>query len=105
MNGVDAPRHSLGWCRHLPHEPATSEVHVVAGLDDVPEMRDVLDLFEGASTGALLSATEWPSPITPSGPLFAPVRRRRARHLSEAVLDAPLKSDFECTRVECVEEI
>jgi acetolactate synthase-1/2/3 large subunit len=32
--------------------PGTSEMHFVAALDDVPEMRGVLCLFEGAATGA-----------------------------------------------------
>jgi acetolactate synthase-1/2/3 large subunit len=32
--------------------PGTSEMHFVASLDDVPEMRGVLALFEGVATGA-----------------------------------------------------
>ena len=32
--------------------PGTSEMHFVASLDAVPEMRGVLALFEGAATGA-----------------------------------------------------
>jgi acetolactate synthase-1/2/3 large subunit len=32
--------------------PGTSEMHFVAALDDVPEMRTVLGLFEGVATGA-----------------------------------------------------
>jgi acetolactate synthase-1/2/3 large subunit len=32
--------------------PGTSEMHFVAGLDAVPEMRAVLGLFEGVATGA-----------------------------------------------------
>ena len=32
--------------------PGTSEMHFVAALDDVPEMRPVLVLFEGVATGA-----------------------------------------------------
>jgi acetolactate synthase-1/2/3 large subunit len=32
--------------------PGTSEMHLVAALDDVPEMRGVLALFEGVATGA-----------------------------------------------------
>jgi len=32
--------------------PGTSEMHFVAALDDVPEMRGVLSLFEGVATGA-----------------------------------------------------
>jgi acetolactate synthase I/II/III large subunit len=32
--------------------PGTSEIHFVAALDEVPEMRAVLTLFEGVATGA-----------------------------------------------------
>src|ERR1700733_14638997 len=32
--------------------PGTSEIHFVAELDSVPEMRAVLTLFEGVATGA-----------------------------------------------------
>src|SRR5918911_148159 len=32
--------------------PGTSEMHFVAALDDTPEMRAVLALFEGVATGA-----------------------------------------------------
>src|SRR5215510_13627589 len=32
--------------------PGTSEMHFVAALDDVPELRGVLALFEGVATGA-----------------------------------------------------
>jgi acetolactate synthase-1/2/3 large subunit len=32
--------------------PGTSEMHFVAALDQVPEMRGVLGLFEGVATGA-----------------------------------------------------
>jgi acetolactate synthase-1/2/3 large subunit len=32
--------------------PGTSEIHVVAALDSVPEMRAILTLFEGVATGA-----------------------------------------------------
>ncbi|HEX9547340.1 MAG TPA: thiamine pyrophosphate-binding protein, partial [Acidimicrobiales bacterium] len=32
--------------------PGTSEMHFVAALDDVPEARSVLALFEGVATGA-----------------------------------------------------
>ena len=32
--------------------PGTSEIHFVAALDSVPEMRTVLTLFEGVATGA-----------------------------------------------------
>jgi acetolactate synthase-1/2/3 large subunit len=39
--------------------PGTSEMHFVAALDDVPEMRGVLALFEGVATGA---ADGFPAP-------------------------------------------
>ena len=32
--------------------PGTSEMHFVAALDDVPEMKGILTLFEGVATGA-----------------------------------------------------
>ena len=32
--------------------PGTSEMHFVAALDDVPDMRGILTLFEGVATGA-----------------------------------------------------
>src|ERR1700712_801281 len=32
--------------------PGTSEMHFVAALDEVPEMRAILTLFEGVATGA-----------------------------------------------------
>src|ERR1700726_1655675 len=32
--------------------PGTSEIHIVAALDQIPEMRCVLGLFEGVVTGA-----------------------------------------------------
>ena len=32
--------------------PGTSEMHFVAALDSVPEMRAILALFEGVATGA-----------------------------------------------------
>ncbi len=67
--------------------PGTSEMHFVAALDDVPEMRGVLGLFEGVVTGAAdgyarmagqagrdaaaprarASATAWPTSTTPAG--------------------------------------
>ena len=71
--------------------PGTSEMHFVAALDTVPEMRGVLGLFEGVATGAADgyarmaggrrarcctsgpgSATGWPTCTTPGG------RRRRS---------------------------
>ena len=39
--------------RDVSHEnPGTSEIHFVAALDSVPEMRAILTLFEGVATGA-----------------------------------------------------
>ena len=38
--------------------PGTSEMHFVAALDGVPQMRAVLTLFEGVATEQL---TPWPS--------------------------------------------
>ncbi|MCB0932014.1 MAG: hypothetical protein KDB71_08970 [Mycobacterium sp.] len=35
-----------------PMNPGTSEMHFVSALDDVPEMRGVVGLFEGGATGA-----------------------------------------------------
>ena len=32
--------------------PGTSEMHFVAAVDDIPEMRTILGLFEGVVTGA-----------------------------------------------------
>src|ERR1700735_4307792 len=54
MNGAQA------WIRTLVDadvtvcftNPGTSEMHFVAALDEVPEMRAVLALFEGVATGA-----------------------------------------------------
>ena len=54
MNGAQSLIHAL-----VDHDldtcfmnPGTSEMHFVAALDDVPRMRSVLCLFEGAATGA-----------------------------------------------------
>jgi acetolactate synthase I/II/III large subunit len=66
--------------------PGKSEMHFVAALDSVPEMRGVLALFEGVATGAadgyarmagrprccctlvLAWPTVWPICITPAEP-------------------------------------
>jgi acetolactate synthase-1/2/3 large subunit len=53
--------------------PGTSEMHFVHALDEVPEMRSVLALFEGVATGAAdgyarASGTVWPTCTTPDGP-------------------------------------
>ena len=66
--------------------PGTSEMHFVASLDAVPQLRGVLCLFEGVATGAAdgygrmaggprprsciwgrASRTVWPISITPAG--------------------------------------
>jgi acetolactate synthase-1/2/3 large subunit len=54
MNGAEAVLRTLtgsgvGMCFA---NPGTSEMHTVAALDEVPGMRGVLCLFEGAATGA-----------------------------------------------------
>jgi acetolactate synthase I/II/III large subunit len=54
MNGAEAVLRTLagsgvGLCLA---NPGTSEMHMVAALDEVPQMRPVLCLFEGAATGA-----------------------------------------------------
>src|SRR5213082_3346401 len=54
MNGAQALIRTLvdGGVDVCFANPGTSEMHFVAALDDVPEMRGVLALFEGVATGA-----------------------------------------------------
>lgn len=54
MNGAQALLNTLvdGGVEVCFANPGTSEMHFVAALDDVPEMRGVLALFEGVATGA-----------------------------------------------------
>lgn len=54
MNGAQALLRTLvdAGVRVCFGNPGTSEMHFVAALDAVPEMRGVLGLFEGAVTGA-----------------------------------------------------
>lgn len=54
MNGAQAVIRTLvtGGVDVVFANPGTSEMHFVAALDDVPEMRAVLTLFEGVATGA-----------------------------------------------------
>lgn len=54
MNGAQALIRTLVNCgvEVCFTNPGTSEMHFVAALDDVPEMRGVLGLFEGVVTGA-----------------------------------------------------
>ena len=54
MNGAEAVLRTLadsevGLCLA---NPGTSEMHMVAALDEVPQMRAALCLFEGVATGA-----------------------------------------------------
>jgi len=54
MNGAQALIRTLVDCGvdTCFANPGTSEMHFVAALDDVPEMRGILALFEGVATGA-----------------------------------------------------
>ncbi|MDQ1481611.1 MAG: acetolactate synthase large subunit, partial [Actinomycetota bacterium] len=54
MNGAQALIRTLVACGvdTCFMNPGTSEMHFVAALDAVPEMRGVLALFEGVATGA-----------------------------------------------------
>jgi acetolactate synthase-1/2/3 large subunit len=54
MNGAEAVVRTLVGCGVTTcfANPGTSEMHFVAALDAVPEMRGVLCLFEGVATGA-----------------------------------------------------
>ena len=54
MNGSEALLRTLvsGGVDVCFMNPGTSEMHFVAALDDAPEMRGVLALFEGVATGA-----------------------------------------------------
>ncbi|MEU7745456.1 acetolactate synthase large subunit [Nonomuraea sp. NPDC049158] len=54
MNGAQALLRTLvgAGVRVCFTNPGTSEMHFVAALDEVPEMRAVLALFEGVATGA-----------------------------------------------------
>src|ERR1700744_6076189 len=54
MNGAEALVRTLiaGGVDACFANPGTSEIHIVAALDKIPEMRCVLGLFEGVATGA-----------------------------------------------------
>jgi acetolactate synthase I/II/III large subunit len=54
MNGAEALIRTLtgGGVEVCFSNPGTSEIHLVAALDAVPQLRGVLCLFEGAATGA-----------------------------------------------------
>src|SRR3954451_19456475 len=77
MNGAHALLHTLvqNGVTVCFGNPGTSEMHFVAALDDVPEMRAVLALFEGVATGAADGcARRWGRPaavLLPLGPGMA----------------------------------
>ncbi len=94
--------------------PGTSEMHFVAGLDDTPQMRGILCLFEGVATGAAdgyARVTKKPAAtLLHLGPGLANgwanlhnARRARVPVLNivgdhatyHGVYDAPLQSDIE----------
>src|SRR5580700_8407114 len=54
MNGAESLIRTLlaGGVDTCFANPGTSEIHIVAALDRIPEMRCVLGLFEGVVTGA-----------------------------------------------------
>src|SRR5206468_12634122 len=54
MNGAESLIRTLvaGGIRTCFTNPGTSEMHIVAALDWLPEMRSVLGLFEGVVSGA-----------------------------------------------------
>src|ERR1035438_6055725 len=54
MNGAESLIRTLvaGGVDTCFSNPGTSEIHIVAALDRIPEMRCVLGLFEGVATGA-----------------------------------------------------
>src|ERR1700685_3600447 len=54
MNGAESLIRTLvaGEVDTCFSNPGTSEIHIVAALDRIPEMRCVLGLFEGVATGA-----------------------------------------------------
>ena len=89
MNGAQAVARTLADCGvdTCFANPGTSEMHFVAALDTVPELRGVLCLFEGVATGAADGfgrmtghprrrcctwapawRTGWPISITPAAP-------------------------------------
>lgn len=116
MNGAQSLIHSL-----VDHDldtcfmnPGTSEMHFVAALDDVPQMRGVLCLFEGVATGAADGYARLAD--KPAGVLLhlgpglgnglANLHNARRAHtpvvnivgdhaLSHARFDAPLQSDIQ----------
>ena len=52
MNGADSLIRTLvaGGVNICFSNPGTSEIHIVAALDRIPEMRCILGLFEGVVT-------------------------------------------------------
>ena len=59
MNGAQALINTLvdGGVDVCFANPGTSEMHFVAALDTVPQMRGVLTLFEGIATGDAATST------------------------------------------------
>ena len=102
--------------------PGTSEMHFVAALDTVPQMRGVLTLFEGVATGAadgFARMADKPAIVLlhlgPGlGNGLANLHNARRAHVPMVVVvgdhatyhkkyDAPLESDIDApTRTRCV---
>src|ERR1700684_3629225 len=116
MNGAESLVRSLvaGGVETCFANPGTSEIHLVAALDHVPEMRCVLSLFEGVVTGAAdgyARMAEKPAcTLLHLGPGFAngvanlhnagrahvPIVNIIGQHATEHLRhDTPLKSDIE----------
>jgi acetolactate synthase I/II/III large subunit len=116
MNGAESLVRTLvgGGVEVCFTNPGTSEMHIVAALDRVPEMRCVLGLFEGVVTGAAdgyARMAERPAcTLVHLGPGFAngvanlhnamrarvPIVNLVGEHPAEhRKLDAPLTSDIE----------
>src|SRR3979490_322162 len=76
MNGAQALIRTLvdAGVRTCFTNPGTSEMHFVAALDSVPEMRAVLGLFEGVATGAAAGSPRMAEP--PAGTLVPRVAQR-----------------------------
>jgi hypothetical protein len=82
--------------------PGTSEMHFVAALDSVPDMRGVLGLFEGVVTGAADGYGRIAGKRQHSGPAhlstFRSVTGRGARRLLPRRLHRPVGSRSVDTR-------
>ena len=79
VNGAQALIRTLTGCGvdTCFSNPGTSEMHFVAALDAVPEMRGVLCLFEGVATGAADGYGRMPGPARrrPAAPRAGPGQR------------------------------